>query len=880
MSCLPGNVSQGSLPAQAPSIAPGRHRTSIRYSVRVPAVCAGLLLVLLILPIAARPASIRDPDRSIWESIRDDRREEVLRYVREHRDEMDAPVVPGTQDMQLDDPQLTALDLAAWMNREDIAKILLANGASLERGGRLRSPLQYAAASGSVGVASLLLEQGADPDALDRNGNHAPLGLAAENDHPEMIELLLSHKANIEIKNQSKITPLGEALIAAHGGIVRQLLEHGAHCNDRNAAGDTTLHMAAIPSWKDEEEALDIVGRILACGVDINAWNHRGETALWPAIQSNRTRVAMLLVDRGADVRSADLSGDTPLHVAARLEHGQALLQQLINKGADINARDHFGRTAFLSAVLNRHLASAEFLLAHGNHVDETDPSGNTALHILSSRYPSPEPSGIAEFLIAKGANVDARTPGAKNGNFGPAGRLTPLHVAAWNNSLDLARILLAHGADANALNDRFEPPLVTSLQQRRLAFSQLLLDGGATADRRDGQSPIPLFIAIGSGQIDAVKLLLDRHADPNVTDGDLAETPMHRAAHAKNAEIAGLLIARGARIEARNRDGSTPLHLAVRAGNPEIVSLLLEAGADANVKDGSGLAPLDWTHDSGSQAALVAHHAVSTVSADAALDGDACRFVEEQVNRGILQELAGISPSDVAFHRSPRNDWDREPLNQAEVEYAFSRNGVRYLLGTSDGQLRYLSRVSGGVLEEAICTFVLVAPRESVVVAGGSAVCEAVRKGSVAYPEYPYPHALAESGGKDFGWNTAYGEKAARMDLDNDGSPDYVVEMRFSSQRGEGCETTYPAILNDRRTDLDRVRNAPLAELGLSCGSTAQPFVFGGVTYIDVQHAPSMFAVQERQVLKLAAGRIGTECTIRTRARYAAERIDPSFAR
>ena len=67
----------------------------------------------------------------------------------------------------------------------------------------------------------------------------------------------------------------------------------------------------------------------------------------------------------------------------------------------------------------------------------------------------------------------------------------------------------------------------------------------------------------------------------------------MHRAAYRVHKEIAELLIAEGADVNAKNVDGWTPLHSAA-AGRKEIAELLIANGADVNAKDDKGRTPLD----------------------------------------------------------------------------------------------------------------------------------------------------------------------------------------------------------------------------------------------------------------------------------------------
>ena len=109
-----------------------------------------------------------------------------------------------------------------------------------------------------------------------------------------------------------------------------------------------------------------------------------------------------------------------------------------------------------------------------------------------------------------------------------------------------------------------------------------------------DGFSP--LGFAVFFAQPRAVKLLIDAGAEVNAPSREsMKVTPLASAAAAKQTEIARLLIARGANVNARAASGHIPLHEASANGNVELVKLLIEKGADVNAKTDDGKTPLDF---------------------------------------------------------------------------------------------------------------------------------------------------------------------------------------------------------------------------------------------------------------------------------------------
>jgi len=130
------------------------------------------------------------------------------------------------------------------------------------------------------------------------------------------------------------------------------------------------------------------------------------------------------------------------------------------------------------------------------------------------------------------------------------------------------------------------------------------------------GAAPEPdLVDAARRGDTEAVRLILDAGAAVNAAQGD-GMTALHCAAERGHAEVAGLLIAASAALDAKTRIGSyTPLHLASRGGLVPIIRMLLEAGADPRaVTTTSGVTPLHLAASAigGAEAvaALLAHGA------------------------------------------------------------------------------------------------------------------------------------------------------------------------------------------------------------------------------------------------------------------------------
>lgn len=148
------------------------------------------------------------------------------------------------------------------------------------------------------------------------------------------------------------------------------------------------------------------------------------------------------LIQRGAKIEAQNKDGWTPLGVAV-IADNQAVVAALLGKGASANAADKFGRTPLM---LGQSAEIAKLLIARGANVNARSGSATTPLIFLAGlavkqiKYPL---EAKAELLLAKGADVNA----ADN-----SGR-TALMAAASLARVGIVQLLLKHGAKADTRN-------------------------------------------------------------------------------------------------------------------------------------------------------------------------------------------------------------------------------------------------------------------------------------------------------------------------------------------------------------------------------------------------------------------------------------------
>lgn len=389
-----------------------------------------------------------------------------------------------------------------------------------------------------------LLDAGADPDEAEGDGSTALLWASHLEDLPSVAALLRAG-ANPDAANDLGATPLWAASENRNAAIARALLEAGADPNLALRSGETPLMVAA------RSGATEVARLLVAAGADLERRGSRGQNALMWAAAQKHPEVVRVLLEAGADVHARSDSWEL---VEAVPPHSYDDYNMAIPHGAD---------TPLLFAARSGDLASVRLLVEFGADVNDTDAWGISATNFATHS----DFLDVVGFLLEAGADPNLAEPG-----------FAPLHNAIMWRDTAMARVLIEHGADPNAVLETWTPERRTS---RDWNYAPELV--GAPA----------IWLAARFGGPEITRMLAEAGADPLVIHhGNYVSASITGEGHDPREHVSTLLTAAlgaggGRAWSSPRRDESASLAL-------EFAELAVELGVDLNFVAPDGRTALD----------------------------------------------------------------------------------------------------------------------------------------------------------------------------------------------------------------------------------------------------------------------------------------------
>lgn len=294
-----------------------------------------------------------------------------------------------------------------------------------------------------VRVLQTLIDHGANVNAVDAD-NKTPLHIAIENQHEEIIKILLCHP-NIDLKVRDKAgnTCFAAALTFRNHKAAQSILERLPNAAEQiDQRGRNFLHIAIM---KDD---LESVLFLLSIQVDVNSRVHdvNQTPPLHLAAASKNEMLLRNLILAGARVNDKDSTSKTALHIACERGNLPAV-SALLQNGADFDAVDNDGNNALHIAVRESHLPVVRELLTESRvNAEAINLKGRNPLHELCRSGKDNVAAAILELFLECMPQYPINAPELQQGN-------TPLLLAFMRAQSPLCRVLVKNGACLGAEN-------------------------------------------------------------------------------------------------------------------------------------------------------------------------------------------------------------------------------------------------------------------------------------------------------------------------------------------------------------------------------------------------------------------------------------------
>ena len=522
----------------------------------------------------------------------------------------------------------SAQELTEQVRMQELQKLIEQNHASPNwTNADGRTPLLLACNARQVNVARYLVRHGADVNHTDTQGVTALL-CASKYGDLEIVKLLLENKAD---PNLIGLTGVSAVLMATcHGNIdiVWFLVRSGADINLKDNNRCTPLDWA---KHRNDQQLVHLFEEMIKRGKALHRMCNNSTAA------KGTDAIDWLFKDVPADLNWMDENGDTAVIRAATRGHA-AYIKCLVRKGAEINHVNRYGYTAALCAAENNHTEVVAVLIE--NKVDLSRTVRGKSAPLLADRRGHAK---IARMIRAATPPVPQLTREERNtlaaelygmckaltGNRRLVDQLmkqgvladwtdeqgmgdTPLIAACTTGRLDLAEVLLLHGADVNKTNGFGSTPLHTASENGHLGIAFLLLEHGAHVTTEDcvgktaldraqdnvktmliemQKRTVMLFDACDLAVVDdrqVLALLEDGKPNSNWTDATGCSCLTYLSWYGHTTSV-NTILDHYADVDQRNIEGLSALACASINGHLDTVKLLLRHGADVNAVTNAG---------------------------------------------------------------------------------------------------------------------------------------------------------------------------------------------------------------------------------------------------------------------------------------------------
>ncbi|KAK3302952.1 ankyrin repeat-containing domain protein [Chaetomium strumarium] len=438
-----------------------------------------------------------------------------------------------------------------------------------------------------VHLAECLVDSGIDINAQCSDGQTA-MHWAVRYGRPSLVELLVKKKAELDLPDRFRDTPLHKALTGP-------------------TPDDAPLHQAVVRSTADN---LRVVKSLVRGKARLDLPNNKGCSSLLWAIRYGPTSIARVMIEDLDDI-NAELSQNWPV-LRVIFSHGHEMTYHL-SDGAE-------GSSELRAAVMDHAHILTDLMLERGVELNQPTGDGWTPL-IHAAR--TGDLSKLARILARK----------FKPADIGVADRdgKPPLWHAVFHKQPAATKMLIDCGAYVHERYNDGLTPLLLAVKQGDRETVWVLLNAGARPDDRDDSGRSGLLYAVEKRYNDIAWLLLaqsPKHLSPSLNkNGHQLQEALEMALDHDDCSMAWLLCEHGASAALLMTDRKTLLHRAAKRKNHATLRFLVDRGGALAAKDSEGMTPI--------------HHVVRSFGDESA------ELLDHLASRSALRPCLNIANSD-----------------------------------------------------------------------------------------------------------------------------------------------------------------------------------------------------------------------------------------
>ena len=375
--------------------------------------------------------------------------------------------------------------------------------------------LHIAASMGLAKVASMLINETADIDAVDETGKTA-LTLAMERGFEKAVGFLVNSGACVDLTHshgQAILLLVTERRWDAVAGIILQksktAIEEHAPETDTSCPRQCQIELLLAAYYGDDLKILNLIEQF---ELDLHTVRKDvGANALFLAIEREHASVVQALISAGLIVDATDSIGQTSLHRATR-RGNENLIRLLLRNGAEVDWKDDEGRTPWSANVKHGSESILEILLEAGADPCIKGHDGITELYEAAANGETE----YVEKLLRCGTDPSIAT----------RYHWTPLHWAANNGNVDCVQLLIEAGANVSAISDQDTTPLDMAIRANQNSIANLLIRAGA--QRRWDMADVNTSSAtpMATGHQDSNVALVDEYNIPEEMETQDLDAP------------------------------------------------------------------------------------------------------------------------------------------------------------------------------------------------------------------------------------------------------------------------------------------------------------------------------------------------------------------